>query len=90
MAKSLCQLLIKVKDALVAIFLKSQECLLTLFKKLKFSRKFPDLQYMQASKDLLSLRVPRGLSEPSLLGYIRRIKTTFVGPIVLLIFLGGF
>ena len=29
-------------------FLASQICLLTLFAKIKFSRKFPDLQYIQA------------------------------------------
>ena len=28
-------------------FLAPQECLLTLFAKIKFSRKFPDLQYLQ-------------------------------------------
>ena len=57
-------------------FLKSQVCLLTLFAKLKSSRKFPDLQYMQASKDLQSLRVSTRLFEPLLLGYIVRIKFT--------------
>ena len=45
MTKSHCRLLMKVKHALVAILLPPQICLLTLFAKIKFSRKFPDLQY---------------------------------------------
>ena len=47
MTKSLCRLLIKVKQALVAIFnVANTVCLLTLalFAKIKFSRKFPDIQ----------------------------------------------
>ena len=40
-----------VHHAAVAIF-TSQICLLTLFAKVKFSRKFPNLQYMQRNNEL--------------------------------------
>ena len=44
LAKSFCRLLLLVYHAIDAIFFV-QICLLMLFAKIKFSRKFPDLQY---------------------------------------------
>ena len=45
MAKPLCHLLMKVNHAIVAIF-KVEICLLTVFAKIQFSRKFLNLQYL--------------------------------------------
>ena len=45
MTKSLCRLLIYVNLALVANFFTSLVCLLMLFVKIKFSQKYPNLQY---------------------------------------------
>ena len=47
------------KSCSTCIFLSSQICLLTLFAKIKCSRKFPDLQYREAIDEMYDGRRSR-------------------------------